>query len=248
MEATNKVLSIIAFYLSEYDMDAVNALGFKNKTDAISTISSEIGKGNSYLSRRRDEFDALPDSASTRVGYNKRPPAKGVVEMAAYLHQFSFDELTEIVKTLIEKPEELVSLAPGDNSVVNAERLDEEEIERIANLSDTSAKLVYRAQTGSQRVYNRSIILQLKKLYRGCCQICGSNPFPVYGADICEAHHIEYFAESQNNDASNIIILCPNHHRLIHKLKPSFDKDRLAYSLNGKEFLPVKMDYHLKRT
>ena len=49
MEATNKVLSIIAFYLSEYDMDAVNALGFRNRTAAISTISNRVGKGNNYL-------------------------------------------------------------------------------------------------------------------------------------------------------------------------------------------------------
>ena len=206
MEATNKVLSIIAFYLSEYDMDAVNALGFRNRTAAISTISNRVGKGNNYLKLRRDEFDALPDSASTRNGFRNRSPVKDVVEMASYLHQFSFDELTEIVRSLIEKPEELDSLALADNSVVNADRLDEEEIERIANLSDTSAKLVYGAQLGSQRIYNRSIILQLKKLYRGCCQICGSNPVSVYGVDICEAHHIDYFAESQNNDASNIII------------------------------------------
>ncbi len=125
--------------------------------------------------------------------------------------------------------------------------MDEEEIERIANLSDASAKLVYKSRAGNERVYNRSIVSQLKKLYRGSCQICGFNPVAAFGTEICEAHHIDFFAESQNNDASNIIILCPNHHRLIHKLKPTFDQEKMAFIASGTDPLPVNLDYHLKR-
>ncbi len=155
MDATNKVLSIIAFYLSEYDLDAVNALGFKNRTDAINSISSRIGKGNHYLKLRRDEFDALPDSASTRNGFRNRPPVKDVVDMAAYLRQFSFAELTEIVRSLIEKPKEKsVASAPDNNPTVNIDQMDEEEIERIANFSDASAKLVYKSRAGNELAYN----------------------------------------------------------------------------------------------
>lgn len=247
MNATNKVLSIIAFYLSEFDMDAVNALGFKNRTEAINTISSRVGSGNNYLKLRRDEFDALPDSSSARKGWRNRPPIKEVLEMAAYLRQFSFAELTGIVQSLIENAEGYSSLGPEDNDTVSLEQMDEEEIERIANLSDTTARLVYTSRAGNQRVYNRSIVDQLKKLYRGRCQICGENPVADFNADICEAHHIEFFSESQNNDASNIIILCPNHHRLIHKLKPVFDYESLKFYTDDKSVLQVKLDYHLKR-
>ena len=33
-----------------------------------------------------------------------------------------------------------------------------------------------------------------------------------YGAQVIHAHHIDYFSRSMNNDASNIMIVCPNHH------------------------------------
>ena len=248
MNATNRTLSIIAFYLSEYDMDAIKALGFNTRTEAINTISSDVGNGNSYLKLRRDEFDALPNSSSSRKGWRNRPPIKDVAEIAAYLHQFSFNELTDIVKSLIENS------AGTEESVMNSsanlliDAMDESELEHIINFSDPTAKLVSKTKTGIQRIYNQSIVTQLKKLYRGSCQICGFNPVSDFRVNICEAHHISFFSETQNNDASNIVILCPNHHRLIHKLKPQFNPETLVFSADNEEILTVSLDYHLKRT
>ncbi len=37
------------------------------------------------------------------------------------------------------------------------------------------------------------------------------------------------FTVSLNNDADNIIILRPNHHSIINKAEPVFDKKRLTY-------------------
>ena len=61
-------------------------------------------------------------------------------------------------------------------------------------------------------------------LYRGCCQICGINKVDEFGIDISEVHHIRFFADSHNNDSSNLIVLCPDHHRIIHKIILSFDE------------------------
>lgn len=69
MNATNKALS----NLSEYDMQAVEELGFRTRNETIKTVSEKIGNGNNYLKLRRDEFDALPDSASPRKGWRNRP-------------------------------------------------------------------------------------------------------------------------------------------------------------------------------
>lgn len=248
MNATNRMLSVIAFYLSEYDIDAVKALGFKTRTEAIETISSNIGKGNNYLKLRRDEFDALPDSSSPRKGWRNRLPVKDVAEMAAYLHQFSFDELTNIVKSFIENDARTAEIVTDTSAELLIDSMDEAELEHIINFSDPSARLVLKTRTEVQRIYNQSIVAQLKNLYRGSCQICGCNPLSNFGVNICEAHHISSFSETQNNDASNIIILCPNHHRLIHKLKPEFNPETLMFSVNGKDILAVKIDYHLRRT
>ena len=246
METTNSQLSIIAFYLSEYDADAVHALGFRTRQEAFDAISARFGKNNSFLKRRRDEYDALPDSASHRIGYQNRTPARIVQETAAYLHRFSFEELTGLVQSLIQDPED-GSLLDTNDTQVSMEHMDEEEIERIANITDPSAKLVFRTIEGNQRVYNTRIIKQLKMLYLGRCQICGENPVSSFGVNICEAHHIAAFSVSKNNDASNIIILCPNHHRLIHQLAPVFDDENLRFVMDDNSMLPVVLDYHLKR-
>ena len=125
--------------------------------------------------------------------------------------------------------------------------MDESELEHIVNFSDPTARIIVKTRTGHQRIYNQSITTQLKNLYRGKCQICGLNPVSEFETNICEAHHIYFFSESQNNDASNIIILCPNHHRLIHKLKPVFNSEALTFSVNNREILTVNLDYHLRR-
>lgn len=247
MNKSNKKLSVIAFYLSEYDMKAVTELGFKTRNEAINTISEKIGNGNNYLKLRRDEFDALPDSSSTRKGWRNRPPLKEVRELATYLHQFSFDELTEIVKSFIDDSDK-TSIDESDNSAtLNPESIGEDKLEHILNFSDPSAKIVYSTYNGNKRVYNRSIIVQLKKLYRGCCQICGNNPVAEFEEDISEAHHIEFFSRTQNNNSDNIIILCPNHHKLIHKLEPVFNPDKLTFSVGNDDVLFVRLDCHLKR-
>lgn len=246
MTATNKILSVIAFYLSEYDMQAVSELGFRTRNAAIQTISEQVGSGNNYLKLRRDEFDALPDSASQRKGWRNRPPIKEVVELAAYLHQFSFEELTEIVRAFLSKSFEDQALPDDTPAGHPITPVQEDEIERIMNMSDPSAGIRVTVQPGKVRVYNRAIITQLKHLYRGRCQICGRNPVDAYGVDITEAHHIAYFSESHNNDPDNIIILCPNHHKLIHTLNPAFDSSTLTFSCDDGRTMIVTLDYHLQ--
>ena len=97
------------------------------------------------------------------------------------------------------------------------------------------------------RVYNTSIIKQLKRLYGGCCQLCGKNAFDEFNVDISEAHHIAHFSDSQNNDSSNIIILCPNHHRLVHKLNPKFDSERGCFVFSDNSELRIEIDFHLMK-
>lgn len=89
--------------------------------------------------------------------------------------------------------------------------------------------------------------MTIKRLYGGCCQLCGENAFREFNADISEAHHIAYFSDSQNNDSSNIIILCPNHHRLIHKLNPKFDYNRGCFVFSENSELRIELDFHLMK-
>ena len=79
------------------------------------------------------------------------------------------------------------------------------------------------------RKLNRLIGENLKLLYGYRCQICGKLIGEEFGAHIAEAHHIDYFVNSLNNDAKNQMIVCPNHHSIIHDANPVFDRKRCMY-------------------
>jgi predicted HNH restriction endonuclease len=63
--------------------------------------------------------------------------------------------------------------------------------------------------------------------------------------DISEAHHIIQFIETQNNNADNLIVLCPNHHRIIHTAKPIFDYAEKAFIYNNSLVETLKINDHL---
>ena len=67
-----------------------------------------------------------------------------------------------------------------------------------------------------------------------------------YNALVVEAHHIIPFTESMNNDTSNIIILSPTYHRIIHKAKPHFDHKALAFEFPNGLVEKVTIDKHLR--
>ena len=101
--------------------------------------------------------------------------------------------------------------------------IDETAVEKLLESDDTAA-LVEKFALTKIRHLNCKIIDDLKELYDFRCQICGQNFKKIYGVEVAECHHIDYFVRSLNNDASNLLILCPNHHRIIHAAEPTFDR------------------------
>lgn len=96
------------------------------------------------------------------------------------------------------------------------------------------------------RHLNRLIGDGLKKLYDNRCQVTGEQIGTRYGTSVVEAHHIQYFTTSLNNDADNIILVNPSFHRIIHRTHPEFDRDKLCFRFpNGVEE-KVILDKHLR--
>lgn len=83
------------------------------------------------------------------------------------------------------------------------------------------------------RKLNKAIGENLKMLYDYKCQICGENFGRKFGANVVEVHHLDPFVVSLNNDSSNQIIICPNHHRVIHKAEPALDKVKLLFTYSN---------------
>ena len=95
------------------------------------------------------------------------------------------------------------------------------------------------------RQLDRSIGDSLKLLYDYRCQMTGEKEGDEYNALVVEVHHIIPFTESMNNDTSNIIILSPSYHRIIHKAKPVFDHPSLSFHFPNGLVEKVKIDKHL---
>lgn len=126
--------------------------------------------------------------------------------------------------------------------------LTEEEFERYGEFArrDESASIETRPQLVKVRKLDRSIGEDLKTLYDFRCQICGDNFGKPYDQQIVEVHHIIQFVRSMNNDYDNLMVICPNHHSVIHKTHPVFDPQlqTLTYPNGYNEAL--KLDRHFK--
>ena len=112
-------------------------------------------------------------------------------------------------------------------------------------IDDPMANIVDTDRTLKVRKLNKKIGDNLKMLYGYHCQICGRLIGETYGAHVCEAHHIDYFVTSLNNDASNQMIVCPNHHSIIHEVNPVFNRKRLTYLFHNGQEEKLVLNQHL---
>lgn len=126
----------------------------------------------------------------------------------------------------------------------------EEDFEYQSNYKqvDDSARIETKEQLVKVRRLDRAVGECLKLFYNYRCQICGDNFTQKYDCVVAEAHHIVFFVSSLNNDASNIIVLCPNHHRIIHKSNPIFKREEYSFIYpNGLEEKLI-LNKHLQST
>ena len=241
----NRKVSIIAYFISKFDMDAVKALGYGTYTDAFEALSKRFGKTNHYMRFRRDEFDPVIGKTN-RHGFNMRNPRAGVLVLHNDLKNYTFEELSAIVNDLLIDDESKTNesvITESDKKIIT--EFSEEEYERILNMSDTKAAIRSTVRAVNVRVLNNKIQNTLKNLYHHRCQICGATAEVMYGVDVSEAHHIEYFTKSLNNNPSNIIILCPDHHRIVHKAKGIIDYETHCFMYENAKVDTLMYNLHL---
>ena len=113
-------------------------------------------------------------------------------------------------------------------------------------MADDKASIEEKQQLVKYRRIDRSIILTLKKFYDYRDEISGEKIGDEFGDSVVEAHHIDYFTRSQNNDSTNIIIISPNYHRIIHKNNPMFNRKKFQFEFENGEVLRLKLYDHLK--
>lgn len=131
----------------------------------------------------------------------------------------------------------------------------EDRIEAEVLLGDTASVELLVAGTGiseERRRYlfgeaptrNRRLAASLRERYGGRCQLCKWDPPNVYGAHICEAHHMQWLSRGGADELDNLILVCPNHHAAIHRCDAPFDWSTMGFDF-GTHHEPLLLTEHL---
>lgn len=226
---------IIHFFMNgkTYDAKIVNMNNSveKRRKDAYQIRYSRNGE----LSQALQQYFFKSMSYIKMIRESRDPKDRSYIKMPDGLKEYLAIYTTEYEDTFLLKP-----IAQDDFQVMKKaiqgmrERTVENEIEY--EMEDKSSGIEKKLQIVKIRKLNRKIGENLKLLYGYRCQICGQVIGEKYGSHIAEAHHIDYFVNSLNNDANNQMIVCPNHHSIIHDANPVFDRRRMVYRFdNGAE-------------
>lgn len=166
---------------------------------------------------------------------NKSPNDRTLIKVSDELKESIIIYGTDIINKFLINT---ITINDKNDINLNIEKMNikEDEIELFFNKTDKSTGFYKSEKIVKIRKLNRAISESLKLLYDFKCQICGKNISKPYDVNIVESHHIESFIKSLNNDADNILIVCPNHHRIIHRSNPEFERNRLLFQYpNGLE-------------
>lgn len=226
---------IIHFFMNGNTYDAkivnVNNSVEKRKKDAYQIRYPKNGE----LSQVLQQYFFKSMSYIKMIRESRDPKDRSYIKLPDGLKEYLAIYTTEYEDTFLLEP-----IAQDDFQVMKKtiqgmrERTVENEIEY--EMEDKSSGIEKRLQIVKIRKLNRKIGENLKLLYGYRCQICGQVIGEKYGSHIAEAHHIDYFVNSLNNDANNQMIVCPNHHSVIHDANPVFDRRRMVYGFdNGVE-------------
>jgi hypothetical protein len=112
--------------------------------------------------------------------------------------------------------------------------------DRIAVVRPVPTKLV----TKPEFVRNQALVDGLKAFYECRCQICGQDFEARYGVPFAETHHIKYLQAGGLDISTNIVVICPNHHRIIHQTNAYFNRNTLTYEFPNGLHEPLKQTDH----
>lgn len=205
-------LSIVAYFLSQYNDNALSALGYNTWVEAFSGIGELIHKKDNYLKLRRDEFDVLTDSP--RVGWRNRPVASDVQRYFDVLQNESFDTLTGVVEKILGAPNnryEIDGLDPvrsaniDDADIVNIDADDDTYLQQVNEITKEPKSKKYcskpkildasGAVTRQTISINRDAIVAKQALYNANykCEISSSHNTFIRRKDntpYTEPHHL----------------------------------------------------------
>jgi hypothetical protein len=195
------------------------------------------------------QLDAQPDQESVIRNLSVKTDADQLYH--SFMGPGSVRRLTEADHRM------LVAAAQDFPTEPDAELLPEETLESALYQEDREAVagLVREATHGlsseRQRTItrtvperNRTLVERLQRMYDGRCQVCRWDPVDEYGKPLCEGHHIQWLSRGGDDALDNLMLVCPNHHRAIHRCDAPLDWGRFELDF-GTHREAVALDRHL---
>ena len=102
----------------------------------------------------------------------------------------------------------------------------DKELMKLLNLDELRLKWLIKQTKQERRVQSKVDREKILGILGRKCQICGFD-------DVVEIHHIQPASKGGNEDLSNLAVLCPNHHRMVHI--PQFRRSVSELLENGKQ-------------
>jgi len=91
------------------------------------------------------------------------------------------------------------------------EPMDASEMPKLSPLKKKTKK----SKAKKRKRISGEALLSFKKKWDFECAVCGWTPPPAQ-LTLIETHHLVPFSRGGSNKRSNLILLCPNHHRIAH--------------------------------
>lgn len=108
MTEENHLALIVALFLSKFDTDSYQALGYKSWVQALADIGDRLGAKPNTIKQMREQFDPLfPNS---RVGWHQRPLSPTRIRVIEEFGGLSFDAYAMVVRSLLRLEKEAVQL------------------------------------------------------------------------------------------------------------------------------------------
>ena len=213
---------IVAFYLAKFPNSYKNLEPRKTMSELLTTYSKNFSMPDSSLKRLRDEYDAF---FSHRAGYKGAEKRKSRKKTHDLLNNLSEADLhNKVVKILTSEPIELT----------------ESEQEYGGPLWEGQIIQVQINKYERNRYARRACL----EHHGTTCKCCYRDLGKIYGEiaqGVIEVHHIKPIAEIGKgyhvNPINDLVPLCPNCHRVIHKKNPPFTVEELSASINCTEIV-----------
>ena len=117
--------------------------------------------------------------------------------------------------------------------------------ELFGSSDDMRIRYVTEQRKGGRDSEFRRVATGMRETYAGRCQVCEYDPRNRYAQEICHVHHVVWLSRGGDNDRSNLVVLCPNHHAIVHRDDPPFDHGRLAFSFANGAVEALRLNLHL---